>query len=159
MGKLYPIKFVEGRPDSLNDDHLLPVNKANFLIIDDYMLECSESSEVQKLFTQYVHYRNLSAIYIVQNLFAQGKLCRTISLNTNYLILFKKPCDANQVMLLGRQMYPSNVKHFMECYQDATSLPYGYLMIDYKAKTPDQYRLRIGLFSERQVVYLQKKKT
>ncbi len=52
-------------------------------------------------------------------------------------------------MVLGRQMYPTNVKYFMECYQDATSQPYGYLMIDYKAKTPEQYRLRTGLLSDR----------
>ncbi len=157
--KLYDIKFVEGIPTSLNDDHLLPTNKANLLILDDMMSEASGNTQVQKVFTQFVHHRNLSAIYIVQNLFAQGKSSRTISLNTNYLILFKKPRDANQVMVLGKQMYPTNVKYFMECYQDATSQPYGYLMIDYKAKTPEQYRLRTGLLSDRQVVYIQKKRT
>ncbi len=70
----------------------------------------------------------------------------------------KKPRDANQVMVLGKQMFPSNVKYFMECYQDATSQPYGYLMIDYKAKTPEQYRLRTGLLSDRQVIYIQKRR-
>ncbi len=144
--KLYAIKFVEGIPTSLNYDNLLPVNKANLLILDDMMNEASRNTQVQKVFTQFVHHRNLSAIYIVQNLFAQGKSSRTISLNTNYLILFKKPRDSNQVMVLGKQMYPTNVKYFMECYQDATSQPYGYLMIDYKAKTPEQYRLRTGCF-------------
>lgn len=145
--KLYPIKFVEGIPESLNDDHLLPANKASILILDDSMAEASGNIEVQKLFTQYVHHHNLSTIYIVQNWFTQGKLSRTISLNTSYLILFKNPHDTNQVMLLGRQIYPSNVKYFMECYQDTTSQPYGYLMKDYKAKTPEQYRLRTGLLS------------
>ncbi len=123
------------------------------------MSEASGNAQVQKVFTQFVHHRNLSVIYIVQNLFAQGKSSRTISLNTNYLILFKNPSDANQVMVLRRQMDPNNVKYFMECYQDATSQAYGYLMIDYKAKTPDQYRLRTGLLADRQVVYLQKKRT
>ncbi len=156
--KLYPIKFVEGIPDSLNDDHLLPPHKTNLLILDDMMNEASGNAQVQKVFMQFVHHRNLSAIYIVQNLFAQGKSSRTISFNTNYLILFKNPRDANQVMALARQMFPFNVKYFMECYQDATSQPYGYLMIDYKAKTPEQYRVRTGLLAERQVIYLQKKR-
>ncbi len=88
--KLYDIKFVEGIPTSLNDDHLLPVNKAYLLILDDMMSEASGNAQVQKVFTQFVHHRNLSSIYIIQNLFAQGKSSRTISLNTNYLILFKK---------------------------------------------------------------------
>ncbi len=119
--KLYDIKFVEGIPESLNDDNLLPTDKANLLILDDMMSEASGNAQVQKVFTQFVHHRNLSAIYIVQNLLSQGKSSRTISLNTNYLILFRNPCNANQVMVLGRQMYPTNVKYFMECYQDATS--------------------------------------
>lgn len=97
------------------------------------MKEACGNNEVEKVFTQYVHHRNLSVIYIVQNLFCQGKSIRTISLNTNYLVLFKNPRDANQVRVLARQMYPGNTGYFMDAYQDATNKPYGYLMIDYKA--------------------------
>ncbi len=116
--KLYDIKFVQGIPESLNDDDLLPVTKPNLLIVDDLMQQASANSELQRVFTQYVHHRNLSAIYIVQNLFVQGKSSRTISLNANYMILFKNPRDVNQVAMLGRQMYPGNTKYFMECYHD-----------------------------------------
>lgn len=122
------------------------------------MKEACGNNEVKKAFTQYVHHRNLSVIYIVQNLFCQGKSSRTISLNTNYLVLFKNPRDANQVRVLARQMYPGNTGYFMNAYQYATSKPYGYLMIDYKAKTPEHYRLRTDLLSPYPVVYLQKRK-
>ena len=44
--------------------------------------------------------------------FCQGKFSRTISLNTNYLILFKNPRDNNQISVLARQMYPGNTKFF-----------------------------------------------
>ncbi len=123
-----------------------------------WMQQASANSELQRVFTQYVHHRNLSAIYIVQNLFVQGKSSRTISLNANYMILFKNPRDVNQVAMLGRQMYPGNTKYFMECYHDAVNQPFSYIMIDYKAKTPEQYRLRTGLLSDRQVVYIPKKR-
>lgn len=156
--KMYDIKFIEGIPQTLNDDHLFPPNKINFLILDDVMKNASGNSEVERVFTQYVHHRNLSALYIVQNLFVQGKSSRTISLNTNYLVLFKNPRDVAQINVLAKQMYPSNTKFFMECYQDATSEPYGHLMIDYKAKTPEQYRLRTALLSPYPAVYLQKRK-
>ncbi len=84
------------------------------------MQQASANSELQRVFTQYVHHRNLSAIYIVQNLFVQGKSSRTISLNANYMILFKNPRDVNQVAMLRRQMYPGNTKYFMECYHDVS---------------------------------------
>lgn len=71
--KMYDIKFIEGIPQTLNDDHLFPPNKINFLILDDVMKNASGNSEVERVFTQYVHHRNLS----VQNLFFQGKSSRT----------------------------------------------------------------------------------
>ena len=157
MLKIRDIHFIEGIPKALDDDELLPVNKNNLLIIDDVMKDASNNEQVEKVFTQYVHHRNLSAIYMVQNLFVQGKSSRTISLNTNYLILFKNPGDNNQVSVLARQMYPGNTKFFMECFKNATEKPHGYLLIDYKTKTPDSFRLRTDLLSVYPVVYVQKR--
>lgn len=157
--KIRDINFVNGIPESLADDTLLPIDKNNLLIIDDVMNDAANNLEVQNVFTKYVHHRNLSCIYLVQNLFIQGKSSRTISLNTNYLILFKNPRDKYQIMLLGRQMFPGNTKYFLEAFNDATSATYGYLLIDYKAKTPDYLRLRTNLLSDRPVVYIPKQKT
>src|SRR4029434_2367565 len=92
-----------------------------------------------------------------QNLFFQGKASRTISLNTNYLILFKNPRDNHQVSVLARQMYHGNTKYFMESFKNATEKPHGYLLLDYKTKTPDSFRLRTDLLSEHPVVYVPKK--
>ena len=152
------INFVEGIPTSLCDDDLLPVNKNNLLIIDDLMNDASNNVEVQNVFTKYVHHRNLSCLYLVQNLFFQGKVSRTINLNTNYLVLFKNPRDKYQVMLMARQMFPGKSAFFMECFEDATSVPYGYLLVDYKARTPDHLRLRTDLLSDVPVVYVSKNK-
>ena len=49
--------------------------------------------KLKKAFTKYVHHRNLSIMYIVQNVFCQGKRSRTIVLNTKYMVLFKNPRD------------------------------------------------------------------
>ncbi len=62
-----------------------------------------------------------------------------------------------QIMVLERQIFPRNTKYVMECYQDATNQPFGFLLVDFKAKTPQRFRLRSGLFSDHQVVYVQKR--
>ncbi len=77
-------------------------------------------------------------------------------LNTQYIILYKSPRDSIQIMVLGRQIFPGNTKYFMECYQDATNQPFGFLLIDFKAKMPERFCLRSGLFSDHWVVYVQK---
>lgn len=156
--KVREIHFIEGLPTSLCDDNLLPIQKNNLLIIDDLMKSASESLEMERVFTQYSHHRNLSAIYLVQNMFVKGKSSRTINLNTNYLILFKNPRDNQQISILGRQIYPGLSRFFMESFKDATHPPFGYLLIDFKATTPEDYRLRTGLFSgDWPVVYVPKK--
>ncbi|GFT59535.1 uncharacterized protein TNCV_3406341 [Trichonephila clavipes] len=55
--------------------------------------------------------------------------------------------DQSQITHLGRQLYPRKVKFFMqECYADATSKPYGYLLIDLKPETDESLRVRTGMF-------------
>ncbi|GFX80820.1 uncharacterized protein TNCV_3215681 [Trichonephila clavipes] len=49
--------------------------------------------------------------------------------------------DQSQITHLGRQLYPRKVKFFQECYADATSKPYGYLLIDLKPETDESLRV------------------
>lgn len=155
--KIRPINFVVGIPDSLCDDALLPPNVNNLLIVDDVMAAASQHPEIQNVFTKYVHHRNLSCIYLVQNLFVQGKASRTISLNANYLTLFKTVRDKNQIMSLAKQMYPGASSYFMQAYNDATARAFGYLLIDFRQTTPDCFRLRTSILSDTPVVYLPRK--
>lgn len=153
------LKFIEGLPPTFNDDLMFPPDRVNMVIVDDLMEKACESDEIEKAFTQYVHHRNLSILYIVQNFFCQGKRSRTIHLNTKYLILFKSPRDKLQVTTLARQMYPGKSQFFLEAFEDATQKPYGYLLVDLNASTPEEYRLRTGLFPpDWPSVYIPKKK-
>ena len=45
-------------------------------------------------------------------------------------------------MNLGKQLYPSNSKVFMEAYEDATSTVHGYLVIDCDPTSPQDLKLR-----------------
>ena len=97
----YPkVEFNEGLPDMTKFDGAQPV----LLIIDDLMDETN--ANVEKIFTRMSHHRNISVVYITQNMFPKNKHARTISLNAHYMILFKNPRDAGQVAVLDRQMYP-----------------------------------------------------
>ncbi len=84
------IKFVKGLPDSFEDENLFPPKQNHLVILDDVIFQASDHPEVVKIFTQYRH-RNMSVITLTQNVFHRGKHSRTISLNSNYLVLFKNP--------------------------------------------------------------------
>ena len=94
-------------------------------------------------------------IFITQNLF--HKNVRTMTLNSHYLVLFKNPRDATQIAYLARQMFPGRYKYMMDAFNDATSKPYTYLVVDLRADTDDSHRLRSGIFpDEHNYVYLSK---
>ena len=126
------------------------LKKMNFkvIIIDDLMDEMGSNEKMSKLFTRGSHHLNLSVIFIVQNFFHQSKLMRTISLNAQYIILLKNFRDKNQIEYLGKQLFGKKSKYFVEIFDDATSKPYGYLIIDLKSDTPNDYRLKSRITEE-----------
>jgi len=135
------VEFIEGLPQREN----FYGTQSTLLILDDLMNETNRS--VTDLFTKGGHHRNLSVVYIVQNLFNNGK-DRTISLNSHYIVVFKNPCDASQIVHLAKQAYPGKVKAVQEAFKDATSTPFGYLLLDFKQCTPDKLRLRTKVFPD-----------
>ena len=100
-------------------------SKRNIVVLDDLMVETDE--RVTNLFTKKSHHCNTSVIYLVQNLFPKNKESRTISLNSQYIVVFKNPRDVSQMTTLAKQMYPGRVKFVQEAFADARSTPYGYI--------------------------------
>ena len=75
------IEFVNGIPDLLNDSQYIKASQRNIIIFDDLMSEAKCDQRIADLFTKGSHHRNISIIYLTQNLFPQGKACRDIALN------------------------------------------------------------------------------
>ena len=140
------IEFVNGIPDHLNDQHYIDVSKRNILVFDDLMTEAKCDQRIADLFTKGSHHRNISVVYLTQNLFPQGKACRDIILNTQYMVLFNNPIDRQQVATLARRIYPSTSAVFMKRFERATSYSYGHLVIDLKSDTAEKDRLHTEIF-------------
>jgi hypothetical protein len=79
------IEFVQGFPETIFD---LLDNQPGILIVDDLMGSCSNDQLMADIMTKHSHHRNITVIYIVQNLFPPGKFSRTISLNCQYIFAF-----------------------------------------------------------------------
>lgn len=122
-------------------------------VIDDLM--DTHDKRIEQFFIRTAHHHNTSVIYIVQNLFSGNRGHRTISLNTQYMVLFASPRDKTQICVLERQMFPGKKNYLIESYEDACSRPYSPLFIDLKPDTPSHLRVRGNILSkECQEVYL-----
>ena len=97
-------------------------SKLKICIINDLMQSASGNQLVKNLFTNDRHL-NLSVIFVSQNLFYAGKKCRTISLNSTYIVVFKNPRDQTQIRHLACQMFPSKPKFLQAAYEEETNTP------------------------------------
>ena len=122
------------------------MGKRNVLVFDDLMTEAKCDQRIANLFTKGSHHRNISIVYLIQNSFPQGKACRDIILNTQYMVLFNNPIDRQQVVTLARRIYPSTSATFMKQFEQATSYLYGHLVIDLKFDTSRIDRLHTEIF-------------
>ena len=105
------------------------------LIFDDSCDEIMRSKSFEKLAIAGRH-RNMSVIYIKHNLYHKAAIGRDAELQLTHIVLFKSPRDVQQIKRLGTQLGVNLV----EWYNDATTNPYGHLMIDLNPKTSDYLR-------------------
>ncbi len=140
------IEFHFGLP---NKDTVEKYSNTNFLdviVLDDLMEQIVDNVEAQALFTKYCHHYNISTIFLTQNVMAQGKCARNISLNTLILVLFQNHRDKNQAMILARQQCPRSPDLFLEAFEDATRQAYGYLVVDCTPDCEEKFRWRTHIF-------------
>ena len=62
-------EFVKGIPPDLEHDSYFDVTKRNLIVFDDQMIDAGEDKQIVNLFARGSYHRNMSVIYIVQNLF------------------------------------------------------------------------------------------
>src|SRR6266481_6526800 len=108
------IQFVKGLSI---DIEIFNPQKNNLVIIDDLIQDSVSSQGVSELFTRGSHHRNLSVILVSQNLFCQGKYSVTINRNSQYLVLFKNPRDAAQILCLVKQILSGKIRLLLDSYK------------------------------------------
>ena len=90
-------------------------DKNILLIFDDLQNEIEANKEFfTKIWTIYIHHKNISCIAIFHNLFTKN--IRTISLNTHKIILTKNLRDLTQIKVLSQQAFPGKKKLFIKCF-------------------------------------------
>ena len=83
-------------------------------------------------------HRGLNTIYIKNNLFHQSKIGRDVELQNTHIDPFKSPLDVMQVTTLSTQLGLGSEP--VDWYRDATSVPFGHLLIDLSPRTDDRLR-------------------
>ena len=131
--------FFQGIPDPTHLATWFP--QGGVLVLDDLMEEGGQDKRVLDLFTKDSHHRNITVLFLTQDLFPPGKFAKTINRNAHYIIAFKNPRDKTGIRNILMQMYPDQWRRVLELYSRITARPFGYLMLDVHPASDDRYRL------------------
>ena len=107
------------------------------LIFDNSCEEICNSKTFVDIATAGRH-RGLSTIYIKRNLFHKSKLGSDVDLQNTHIVLFKSPRDVMQVTTFSAQLGLGS--ELVDWYRDATSVPFGHLLIDLSPRTDNRLR-------------------
>ena len=130
------LEFVQGVNFKFIDS--LKNNGTKYLLIFDYSCEEICNLEAFVDIATAGRHRGLSTIYIKHNLFHQSKLGRDVELQNTHIVLFKSPRDVMQVTTLSTQLGLGS--ELVDWFRDATSVPFGHLLIDLSPRTDDRLR-------------------
>ena len=84
----------------MEKDSYIDPSVRNLIVLDDLMATAAKD------------HRNLSVVVLNQNLYHSKD--PTQRRNCQYQVLFKNPVDKQQIITLGRQMYPGKVPYFLQ---------------------------------------------
>jgi hypothetical protein len=147
------IEFIKGWSPDLYDGFRPSIR--NLLVLDDVMTSTKNDMTLSDLFTKGASHRNLSVLFITQNLFFQGRAAVDVRRNSQYIILFKCRQDKRQVTSFAHQVFPDNPKFLMDAFADAISHDHGHLLVDLKPTCPDEFILRSNVLNDDVVVYME----
>ncbi len=140
IGKLPKVEFLKNETNYADLVEGFDPTENNLLILDDQMSEAkSNLTEFDNIFTKGSHHRNVTVVFLVQNVFEKG--FRTVNVTMHYLFMFKNPRDQQQIQNLGKQLYPGMAQFVREVYADATLEPFTYLLFDAHNETPQELRI------------------
>jgi len=133
------VEFIQRMPDL----EALKNARRSLVILDDLCMKILRS--YQK-FTIYSHHYNFTVIDTVQNVFHKSH--RQISLNAQFVVLFKNCRDVNQIVCFLCQAFPQKHKAVLEAYKNATLNGRGYILFDFRCDTRDKERIRSNIFPD-----------
>lgn len=130
MQDISNLAFHEGLLDKQKLEEFSPDSKHTLLVLDDLVSKIVQSEELLHLFTVTSYHRNISCLFISQNLYPPGKYAKSIYLNCANFVLFRNQRDTRQIMTFASQLMPGRTRYFMQRFYLATKQRYSYLLAD-----------------------------
>ena len=137
--------------DSLESKIKRYITGKPLLIIFDDLISSNNLAYIADLFMVHGRHNHVSCIFISQMMFPNNIAIRSISRNSNYLVLFKNPRYNQDISELAKQMTPGQ-PYLKMIYATATEDPFSYLFINVTQECKPAVKYLSHLFNENNIV-------
>ena len=122
------------------------------LILDDLASSMTRENitSLHTFLTVTSHHSHVSLLFIGHNLF--HKNMRECSLQFHRYVITNNFRDANQVTVLGRQIFHTDYNFLPAVYKDVLKIPYNNLILDLSPNTPSFRRVTAGWFKPTPII-------
>ena len=139
------VQFHEGVPTTFHLQKWFP--KGDLLVLDDLITKGGQDKDLLDLFTKHSHHKNITVLYLCQDMFPPEKYAKSISRNAHYVIAFKNPSDQLGIRNLLLQTFPTYWQDVMDVYQKVIERPFGYMVLDLHPASDDRMRVSSHLLT------------
>ena len=140
------IDFIEG----LHLDVLKQYDGPKLLVCDDLIL--SVSKELVNHFIAGSHHTQTTTIFITHSIFSKNEFYKLMSLNSQYIMLFKNKRNTAQVHTLARQILKTDHHRLVEGYKYISA--FNFVLLSFHPKVPDELLVTADFFSKWLSVFL-----
>jgi len=138
------------RNDSFNplNDEYDSENKSLLIVFDDVIFYPHLVKVAGEIFVRGRH-KNISALFLTQNLYMSDKSFRILSLNASHVVLFTIR-DINQIKYFGKSfLNEEKVSDFITLYKKIVlKRSHGYLLIDFTKSYDSRLKIRSSVLGE-----------
>lgn len=143
------ISLIQGVPRNLSQPmEMFSPSQNNILIFDDLSSETQNNRDFTNMLIRGSRHCNCTLISLEHFLLSDSKERRLQSPHWHEVCLFKNQRCSHQIAALARQSDIADPKLVQKAYSEATAPAHGYLILDFRNKTPPELRLISNVFSE-----------
>jgi len=142
------VVFHEGIPDHDALVQWFPPGLQGVMVLDDLMDEGSHDKRVLDLFTKHSHHQGVTVLYCAKTCFPWADMPKVFPAMHITLWHSRNPRDQLGVRNVLLQSFPTTWKDSLETFHQATTRPYGYLVLDLHPASSDQQRLLSHLLKD-----------
>lgn len=146
------IMFHLGLPESEKIKKVANMYPGTLLVMDDCLEPIIDRPEILSLFVEKVHHYKLNLAYILHHIFAAGKNRRTLTLQTQYFVLFPNRVDQLSFEIFSRHLGRKESSEFMEIYSDIKKSEYNYFVVDCHARSKSDFFVWCQIFKNQHLV-------